>query len=58
VTREYQRGYQQGDHLYIFPGPDQQTAICTNDAQCQAAADEHNPDCPIEQSLQDEFGGF
>ena len=37
---------------------DQQTAICTNDDQCQAAADEHGPDCPVEKQLQDEFGGF
>jgi hypothetical protein len=56
VTREYQHANPRISNRK--PTFDQQTAICTNDDQCQAAADEHNPDCPIEQSLQDEFGGF
>jgi hypothetical protein len=31
-------------------------AFCTRDAQCQAEADEHEPDCPVELELREEFG--
>ena len=33
-----------------------QNAICTRDENCTAQADEHQPDCPVEQRLREEFG--
>ncbi len=29
---------------------------CTQDEDCRAEANEHEPDCPVEQRLQDELG--
>lgn len=37
------------------PAPDQD-AICTSDEHCQALADAHEPDCPVERRLEDELG--
>ena len=31
-------------------------AFCTQDNQCAAEADQHQPDCPVEQRLRDELG--
>lgn len=55
MTREYNLG----NGFFSICPPDeaqQQIALCTNDERCQAAADEHDPGCPIEQQLQDELG--
>lgn len=42
--------------LYAVKPDHQQDAICTRDEQCQAAADGHEDDCPVEQRLRDELG--
>lgn len=31
-------------------------SFCTQDADCGAQPDQHEPDCPVEQRLRDEFG--
>lgn len=31
-------------------------ALCTQDEQCKAEPDQHQPDCPVEQQLTDELG--
>lgn len=34
----------------------EQHAACTRDERCQAEADEHEPDCPVELRLKEYFG--
>jgi hypothetical protein len=59
VRNEARREYQRGDfHMLeqetLFDHQEQ-VAFCTNDERCQAAADEHDPDCPVEEQLREEF---
>lgn len=56
------REYQRDDIVHFCRNPEgdwlkeQQASFCTGDTHCQAAADEHDLDCPVEQQLHDEIG--
>lgn len=44
--------------LQLDPEPEleQLALVCTCDDRCEAPADAHEPDCPVEQKLAEEFG--
>jgi hypothetical protein len=56
ARREYQRGPVRMIEQETLFDHQEQTAICTNDPACQAAADGHDPDCPVEEQLRNDFG--
>jgi hypothetical protein len=55
ARREDQRGPVRMIEQETMFDHQEQTAICTNDERCQAAADGHDPDCPVEEQLKAEF---
>lgn len=55
ARREYQRGPVWMMEQETLFDHQEQAALCTNDERCQAAADEHDPHCPVEQQLLNEF---